>query len=272
MDRSTGDASFSGSIAQLYEQLLVPMIFQPYADDLVARVAALPGTHVLELAAGTGVVTRGLASRLHSGISIVATDLNAPMLELAAQIGTARPVTWRQADAMQLPFDDGSFDIVVSQFGVMFFPDRPTAFAEARRVLRPGGTMVFNTWDRLEVNTFTDTVTRALATLFPDDPPRFMARIPHGYRDPDAIMRDLAIGGFATPPQITTMTARSRAKSPRDAAVAFCTGTPLRNEIEARNPARLDDAVDAATAALATRFDAGEIEGELQAHVVLVTR
>jgi SAM-dependent methyltransferase len=276
VDTSPSDARFSGSIAELYERLLVPMIFQPFADDLVARIAALPGKRVLELAAGTGVVTRGLASHLPPDASIVATDLNAPMLELAAQVGTARPVTWQQADAMRLPFEDSSVDTVACQFGVMFFPDKARAFAEARRVLRPGGTLIFNTWDRLEANTFPDIVTRTLAMVFPDDPPRFLARVPHGYPDPNVIARDLAAAGFTRPPRIATVAARSRADTPRQAATAFCMGTPLRNEIDMRGHGQLEAAVHATAEALAMGSDAGAIEGaiegNLQAHAVAVVR
>jgi ubiquinone/menaquinone biosynthesis C-methylase UbiE len=157
------DALFAGSIPELYDNLLVPLIFEPYAQDLARRVAALQPARVLETAAGTGVVTRALAQALPGSCEIVATDLNSPMLDRAAAVGTARPVQWRQADAMQLPFDDASFDVVVCQFGVMFFPDRASAYAQARRVLRLGGVFVFNAWDRIEENEFADVVTRSLA-------------------------------------------------------------------------------------------------------------
>ena len=164
---------------------------------------------MLEIAAGTGVVTRKLASVLPAGVSIVATDLNQPMLDLAAEIGTKRPVKWRQADAMQLPFEDGAFDAVVCQFGVMFFPDKPKAFSEARRVLRSGGVLIFNVWDRIEENEFADTVTTALASIFPDDPPRFMARMPHGYHDVATIARDLERRRVRLVARINTVAARS---------------------------------------------------------------
>ncbi|MBI5812650.1 MAG: class I SAM-dependent methyltransferase [Meiothermus silvanus] len=138
------DKVFSGSIPKLYETYLVPLIFEPYAADLVNRLASRSLTRVLEIAAGTGVVTRSLAYLLPESVSIVATDLNQPMLDLAAALGTKRPVEWRQADAMQLPFPDGMFDAVVCQFGVMFFPEKSKAFSEARRVLRSGGVFIFN--------------------------------------------------------------------------------------------------------------------------------
>ena len=227
---------------------------------------------VLEIAAGTGAVTRSLASVLPESVSIVATDLNRPMLDVAAGIGTSRPVEWREADAMQLPFADGQFDVVVCQFGAMFFPDKGKAFSEARRVLAAGGALLFNVWDRIEENEFADVVTDALESLFPDDPPRFMARTPHGYHDLAAIARDLREGGFARPPQFQTIAARSKAASPRIAALAYCQGTPLRGEIEARDDARLGEATDVAAAAIARRFGDGAVDGKIQAHVVVVER
>jgi SAM-dependent methyltransferase len=264
------DKIFSGSIPKLYEEYLVPMIFQPYAADLVNRLASRSLTRVLEIAAGTGVVTRQLASVLSESVSIVATDLNQPMLDLASAIGTKRPVQWRQADAMQLPFPDGMFDAVVCQFGVMFLPEKSKAFFEARRVLRSGGIFIFNVWDRLKENEFADTVTTALESVFPKDPPRFMARIPHGYYDHPTIERDLANGGFTASPQISTVAARSRAESPRVPAVAYCQGTPLQSEIEARDSSRLAEATDAATEAIAQRFGRGPVDGKIQAHIVTI--
>ena len=175
---SDTDKVFSGSISKLYETYLVPLIFEPYAADLAGRLASRPVRSVLEIAAGYGVVTRALASVLPEHVSIMATDLNQPMLDQASAIGTRRQVEWRQADAMELPFSDGMFDAVVCQFGVMFFPDKSKAFAEARRVLRPRGVFIFNVWDRIEENELADTVTTALESLFPDDPPRFLARTP----------------------------------------------------------------------------------------------
>ena len=266
------DKVFAGSIPRLYEQYLVPLIFAPYADDLAARVAARTPSRVLEVAAGTGVVARALAEKLPESTAIVATDLNPGMLEAAAQVGTARPVQWRRADAMQLPFADGEFDVVVCQFGVMFFPERRHAFAEARRVLRPGGAFVFNTWDRIEDNEFADVVTDALATLFPADPPRFMARTPHGYHDRATIERDLRAGGFAAAPRIDTLAKRSRAPTARHPAIAYCQGSPLRSEIEARDAARLGEATDVAAAAIERRFGAGPVDAKIQAHVVVAER
>lgn len=266
------DSAFAGSIPQFYERYLVPLIFEPYADDLASRTARRKPSCVLEIAAGTGVVTRRLATLLPAGVPIVATDLNQPMLDHAASIGTARPVEWCQADAMQLPFANESFDGVVCQFGAMFFRDRSHAYAEARRVLRPGGLFVFNVWDRIEENEFADVVTGAMAALFPQDPPKFLARTPHGYHEPGVIAEDLARAGFASPPKITTLTERSRAVSARIAALAYCQGTPLRREIEARGTSRLSEATDIAAAAIEGRFGLGAVDGKIQAHVVAIER
>jgi SAM-dependent methyltransferase len=264
------DKVFTGSIPKLYDAYLVPLIFEPYAADLGGRLARRPAGRVLEIAAGTGVVTRRLASVLPGDASIVATDLNQSMLDLASAVGTPRPVEWRQADAMQLPFGDETFDAVVCQFGAMFFPDKAKAFSEARRVLRPGGIFIFNVWDRIEENEFADIVTAALEPLFPQDPPRFLARTPHGYHDRSMIERDLERGGFTAPPGFSTVAARSRAASPRVPAIAYCQGTPLRSEIEARDAARLAEATDIAAQAIARRFGPGAVDGKIQAHVVTV--
>ena len=266
------DKAFDGSIPALYETHLVPLIFEPYAVDLAGRLASRSIASVLELAAGTGVLTRALASVLPERVSVVATDLNQPMLDHASTLGTARPVEWRQADAMQLPFPDESFDAVACQFGVMFFPDKAQAFSEACRVLKPGGVLIFNVWDRIEDNEFADAITTALESLFPDDPPRFLARTPHGYHRHEDIERDLAGGGFAASPNITTVAARSRALSARVPAVAYCHGTPLRHEIEARGAAGLGGATDVAEAAIARRFGREAVDGKIQAHVVIVER
>jgi SAM-dependent methyltransferase len=270
MSGNTTDRVFAGSIPELYDTHLVPLIFQPYATDLANRLKTRPLARVLEIAAGTGVVTRALASVLSDRTSIVATDLNQAMLDRASAVATTRRVEWRQADAMQLPFQDATFDAVVCQFGAMFFPEKSRAFSEARRVLRPGGVFIFNVWDRIEENEFADVIMTALASVFPQDPPRFMARTPHGYYDAGRIANDLADGGFTLSPRIETVAARSRAKSARDVAIAYCQGTPWRNEIETRDAARLGEATDVAAAAIANRFGLGAVDGKIQAHVVTI--
>jgi ubiquinone/menaquinone biosynthesis C-methylase UbiE len=270
MSRHNVDKVFSGSIPEVYDTYLVPLIFEPYAHDLARRSAARQPRHVLEIAAGTGVVTRALAETLPLDVHIVATDLNQPMLDRAAKVGTSRNVEWHQADAMTLPFDDASFDAVVCQFGVMFFPDRPKALAQARRVLTRGGVLMFNAWDRIDENELAATVTDALARRYPADPPRFMARTPHGYFDVATIKQDLAAAGFTSPPSIETVQARSHAASAQLAATAYCQGTPLRSEIESRDPKGLADATALCADAIAARFGNGAVDTKIQAVVVEV--
>ncbi|MDB5824720.1 MAG: SAM-dependent methyltransferase [Herminiimonas sp.] len=272
MDSLNNDSAFAGSIPHLYERYMVPLIFEPYAADLAERISRRRAESVLEIAAGTGVVTRRLASTLPLEARIVATDLNQTMLDHAAALGTMRPVEWRQADAMHLPFTDEMFDVVVCQFGAMFFPDKSKAFSEARRMLRPGGQFLFNVWDRIETNEFADLVTNALGTVFSNDPPRFLARVPHGYHDLSEITSDLKGGGFSKHPSFVTMSELSRADSARIPAIAYCHGTPLRNEIEARDTLRLAEATDAAANAIASRFGPGAVCGKIQAHIIAIER
>ena len=262
------DKLFAGSIPENYDRYMVPLIFEPYAADLARRVVSLSPATVLETAAGTGVVTRALAPRLSAETRYVVTDLNQPMLDYAAsQLGADARITWRQADALALPFEGAVFDVVCCQFGAMFFPDRVAGYREAMRVLKRGGHFLFSVWDRIEENVFADDVTNALARLFPNDPPRFLARTPHGYHDTAVIRRDLEAAGFSHV-TIETRVEQSRASSARIPAVAYCKGTVLRNEIEAREVGKLQAATDYAEAALADKHGSGAVSAKIQAHVI----
>ena len=266
------DKVFAGSIPKFYDTLMVPLIFEAYAADLAERVAASSPGSVLETAAGSGVVTRALAPRLGADARYVVTDLNQPMLDFAAiRQGTDNRIEWRQADALALPFEDASFDVVCCQFGAMFFPDRVAGYAEAHRVLKPGGHFVFSVWDCIEENAFADEVTNAVAAVFPNDPPRFLARTPHGYHDVALIREEVSRAGFAEI-RIETRTETSHALSARDAATAYCQGTPLRNEIEARDASLLELATDRAAEAIATRHGTGPVAGKIQAHVIAAVK
>ncbi|ESW90702.1 MULTISPECIES: class I SAM-dependent methyltransferase [unclassified Mesorhizobium] len=266
---SETDKVFAGSIPENYDRYMVPLIFEPFAADLARRAASLSPGAVLEVAAGTGVVTRALAPKLSPGASYVVTDLNQPMLDYAAsrQAPDSR-IQWRQADALALPFEDAAFDLVCCQFGAMFFPDRAAGYREAKRVLKTGGHFLFNVWDRIEENVFANDVTNALAEIFPNDPPRFLARTPHGYNDTALIRGELEAAGFSRV-VIETRAEQSRASSPRLPAVAYCQGTPLRNEIEARG--KLEAATDHAASVIAARHGSGEVAAKIQAHVIVAT-
>jgi ubiquinone/menaquinone biosynthesis C-methylase UbiE len=266
------DKVFVGSIPDIYDRYLVPLIFDTYALDLAKRLAKTDPRDVLETAAGTGVLTRAIASRLPAHARIVATDLNQPMLDYAkAQQSHDIRIEWKQADALALSFEDQCFDAVVCQFGVMFFPDKVQSYKEARRVLKSGGHFLFNVWDKISENEFADVVTEALSAVFPQDPPRFMVRTPHGYHDVDRIRTELNAAGFSDI-SVDAVDERSKAFSPLDPAIAYCQGTPLRNEIEARDASRLQDATQHAAEALAQRFGTGSIEGRIRAFVITATR
>ncbi|AWL99550.1 class I SAM-dependent methyltransferase [Bradyrhizobium amphicarpaeae] len=265
---SDTDKVFAGSIPRIYDEYLVPMIFSVYAEDIAKRVASRVPAVLLEIAAGTGAVTRAVAAALPPGVRYVATDLNEPMLAVAAQRqANDDRIAWRQADAMALPFVDAEFDVVCCQFGAMFFPDRVKAYGEVKRVLKPDGTFVFNVWDRIEDNVVTHEATIALAKMFPDDPPRFMVRTPHGYYDKSLIKSDLERAGFRDI-SIETRSETSRAPTPEYVALALCQGTPLRGEIEARDAGKLQAATDIVAEAIRTLHGSGAVDGRIQAIVI----
>ncbi|HEX8643245.1 MAG TPA: class I SAM-dependent methyltransferase [Allosphingosinicella sp.] len=263
--RST-DAAFSGSIPALYDRCLGPLLFEPYARDLAERVAAIAPRRILETAAGTGIVTAAVLREV-PGAEIVVTDLNQAMLDVAAQRVRSPAVRFEAADAQALPFADGSFDLVLCQFGAMFFPDRVGAYREAGRVLKRGGLFLFNVWDSLAANPASEAAARAVAELFPEDPPSFLERVPFGYHDKARIEKDLAAAGFGEV-TVETVAKRSRAADPREAAVGLCHGTPLRAEIEARDASRLGEAAEAAAAALARLAGDEGLDAPMSAHVV----
>jgi ubiquinone/menaquinone biosynthesis C-methylase UbiE len=265
---SEKDKVFAGSVPENYDRYLVPLIFESFAQDIAQRVAGLSPRAILETAAGTGVVARALTPRLSPKASYVVTDLNQPMLDYAARQVPDRRISWRKADAQALPFEDAGFDVVCCQFGVMFFPDRQLGYREAKRVLKPGGCFLFSVWDRIEENVFANDVTNALAEVFPSDPPRFLARTPHGYYDTALIHSELEKAGFSKV-VVETRAEQSRAPSPRHPAVAYCQGTPLRNEIEARDADRLESATHYATSTIANRHGSGEVAAKIQAHVIM---
>lgn len=263
---SATDAAFAGSIPAIYDRHLGPWLFDDYARDVAGRVRQIAPRRILETAAGTGIVTEQLANALPDA-EIVATDLNQAMLDVAARRVSAGNVQYRVADAQDLPFDDGSFDLVVCQFGVMFYPDKVKGNSEARRVLRDGGRYIAVIWDRIDRNPVAHDIERAVATVFPDDPPSFPSRTPWGYGDKGRIEGDLRAAGFD---DITIDTVE--VTNPLDAtgaATGLCQGSPLRAEIEARDPARLQQATEAAARAL-ERLDGQPTT--LSAHIVTAVR
>lgn len=263
---SESDSAFVGSVPEVYDRYMGPMLFELQARDTADRFAGFAG-EVLEIAAGTGRLTRALAERLAPGARLTATDLNAPMLEIARRAVGADRVRFQTADAQALPFADQSFDLVLCQFGIMFFPDKPRAAAEMRRVLRPGGRLVFNVWDDLEANDFCRVMTEAIERAFPQDPPGFLKRGPFSYHDRPEIERLLTSQGFEAV-AFERVVLPTPAPSAAHAATGLCCGSPLAAEITARDPERLPRVLETVEQALRAAFGEGPITGDGRALLV----
>ncbi len=257
---------FTGSVPGNYQRLMVPLLFTPYAQELARRALEFRPTRIIETAAGTGAVTEALHRALPEA-EIIATDLNQPMLAVASERIVSPKVAFVTADAEALPFDGSGFDLVVCQFGAMFFPDRVRAHAEARRLLKPGGHYLLAIWDRIERNDLCNVAQQVLIDLFPDDPPLFMREGPFGYQDPLRIEADLHEAGFETV-EIETVELRSRAASASEAARALCFGTPMGVEVEERGHASLERVFMALEKALQPFVGANGIDAAMAAHIV----
>lgn len=262
--------AFAGGIPAAYETYLVPLVMRDYAADLAARVSPRGGGSVLEIAAGTGVLTRLLRERLPASVKLVATDLSPDMLQFAtSHVGPHDGLDFRTADGTALPFPDASFDAVACQFGVMFYPDKAKGFAEALRVLRPGGVFAFNVWDSLARNPMPDAVRNTVEGLFPADPPRFI-HLPHGYNDIAAIKDGLQAAGFAEI-EIVVKPRVARAATARAAAMALVAGNPYAVEIADRREPPLELVVDEVARVLGERFGSAPFEAPIQA-ILFVAR
>ena len=264
------DVRFSGSVPVNYERYLVPLLFRPYAEQLAERARAFGPKRILETAAGTGVVTAALADAL-PGARIFATDLNQAMLDVAATRVSARNITFRPADALYLPFDDEVFDLVVCQFGVMFYPDKVRGNAEARRVLRNGGRYLIAAWDRIEKNGLSHLALQAMERLYPDNPPQFMQRGPFSYYDPEWIERDLRAAGFEDI-QIETVQDVSRSPSAADAARGLVYGSPMGVELEDYGPEALDLVFEELSGSASLYEGQDGFEAPMSAHIVTATK
>jgi ubiquinone/menaquinone biosynthesis C-methylase UbiE len=260
-------SQFAGSIPAAYDRYLGPVLFQPYAEDLVARLQVPENGSVLELACGTGIVTRELRNRLPATVKLIATDLNEPMFQhAAAKFAEGEAVGWRQADACSLPFGGGIFDAVVCQFGIMFVPDKALAVREARRVLKPGGVFLFNVWDAIEHNEPCRIAHETIAAYFDKDPPTFY-QVPFGYHDRDEIRRVLTDAGFQDV-RIDVVEKVSGASRGEDTATGLVQGNPVSVAIAERDSSLLPVITNAITAALKARFGEGEVRAPLRAVVV----
>ena len=264
------DVRFSGSVPANYERYMVPLLFRPYAELLAERARQFGAKRILETAAGTGVVTAALAAALPDA-EIVATDLNQPMLDVAQARVASPNVSFRQANALELPFEDSSFDLIVCQFGVMFYPDKVRGNAEARRVLAEGGRYLFAVWDRIERNALSNLANQSLIEAYPDNPPQFMTRGPFSYHEPEWIERDLHAAGFADV-SIETVELTSRSGSAEEGARGLVYGSPMGVELEEYGPGALD-LVFADLVRTAQRYEGPNgFEAPMAAHIVTATR
>jgi ubiquinone/menaquinone biosynthesis C-methylase UbiE len=261
-------AAFAGSVPRNYHTYLVPLIFDAYAKDIAKRVPVRDGARILELACGTGVVTAELLRSMPASARLAATDLNQAMLDVARPILGGDPrLTLSVADACQIPFPDASFDAIVCQYGVMFFPDKVQAMREARRVLTPGGRYVFNVWDSLEHNPISRTVHETLRGMFPADPPLFLAKLPFGWSDHAEIQRTVRAGGF-TSCAIETLAFPCEAPTAQHAAIAWLESTPLFPALQERGITDMTKTRDAMTQVLAAAYGDRPCRTTMQAIVV----
>ena len=264
-------AAFVGAVPLNYDRYLGPLLFVPYADDLAARLPVAPRTRVLEVACGTGIVTERLMRRLAGQGTLVATDLNDAMIAHARGRIPADPaLEWRQADGTSLPFPDRAFDVVVCEFGLMFFPDKAAGVREAFRVLRPGGLYLFNVWDERERNAATRIAHDTIGTFFPDDPPQFY-EVPFNLHDPAGVRGLLAAGGFV---DVAWETVAKVGTSPsaEDAAAGLVEGNPVIGAIMARRPDALPDIRAAVARNIAAELGDHPVRTPLRAHVFTARR
>jgi ubiquinone/menaquinone biosynthesis C-methylase UbiE len=256
---------FVGDIPKNYDRYLGPVIFEPYARDIAQRLVNRKIQSLLEIACGTGIVTRHLRNKLPMSVEIIATDLNADMFEFAkSKFRDGERVSWQQADACELPFPDEAFDAVVCQFGFMFVPEKAVAMRESYRVLRRGGVFLFNVWDSFDANPFAQIAHTTIASFFDQNPPKFY-EIPFSLYDSKLVRQFLQGAGFQTIEMfLETKPCRSRAAS--EFASGLVRGNPVGAEATERgvDPENL---IAAVAKQLGERFGAAPLESTMRAIV-----
>lgn len=271
--QNSGHTQFVGSIPHNYDAHLGPLLFEFSAADLAKRVGdAVPDARrVLEVACGTGIATAALSHALSPDTEIVATDLNDAMLDYARQKrGDLPGVTFRQADAQSLPFDDHSFDAVVCQFGVMFFPDKAQAVSEFARVLRPGGLLAFNVWDSLQNNPVARIAQDTIASFFDADAPDFLT-VPFGYYEIEPIRNLIRDAGLKAQ-DVQTVSATVERPEALSVARGFVEGNPGIIQIRERASVDPEDIVHAVAAATEDVYGPAPLQIPLQEFVFLARR
>lgn len=258
--------AFSGNIPVNYDSYLGPMFFEPFAINMATRIGKLSPVSVLETAAGTGRLTKFLPGATQPGAKILATDVNPAMSDFGKKAPMNQNVEWMTADAVTLPFEDERFDLVTSQFGVMFFSDRVKAYREARRVLHPGGTFIFNSWDELGNNPMAGLAQETLEHFFPVDTPAFYA-VPFSYFDEATIRKDLLEAGF-TNIEIEKVSLMGYSQTAAHAAKGLIEGTPTITAIEERDGDKLPEIMAHLEEKIESRFGRENLQVPLQALIV----
>jgi ubiquinone/menaquinone biosynthesis C-methylase UbiE len=265
------NVAFVGSVPENYDRYLGPVLFDPYAADLVARLSLPEDASVLELACGTGILTRRLRDRLGPRARLVASDLNAAMMDYASgKFRAEESVEWKQADATDLPFDDQSFDGVACQFGLMFFPDKERALRETYRLLKPGGVFLFSVWDKIETNDLPYIAHTIIAKFFDDKPPDFY-EVPFSFHDPKTIKSLVSTTGFKQL-QVSVLPLEAISPSARDVAKGLIHGNPVITAIKERDESRVPEIEAAVAAAVAAQCGDAPVRGRMQALVCVAVR
>jgi ubiquinone/menaquinone biosynthesis C-methylase UbiE len=267
----SNNTAFVGSIPENYDRYLGPVLFEPYAVDLVSRLDLPENAAVLELACGTGIVTRRLRNRLGSKARLIATDLNGAMMSYAARkFRIEEAVEWKQADATDLPFEDQSFDVAVCQFGLMFFPDKEKAVRETYRVLKPGGIFLFNVWDTIEQNDLALIAHTVISKFFENNPPDFY-EVPFSFHDPEMIESLVRAAGFSKV-EVSLLPLDAIGSSAQDAAKGLIHGNPVITAIRERDESSIPEIEAAVAAAIVAQCGEKQVRGRMQALICSAIR